>query len=444
MRLLVIRGDLQSHSGYSAAARDYCRLLRGLFDRILGVDIHFSDERPFEPFPYDLVSDDEARQIARAATTTVALSFTTPDHYTRYDHAANIGLTFWETDRLPLQGCERSPWVACANRMDVIWAPSSHTKTTFERAGVTTPVRVIPWPVRAPGPAPVGLPGGTVYDLNRQPFFAGTLDAAARLPGNRYDWSRRLMQAVRPRAAAALLRRLRSTPAAIVAPAERAILCVAQDVPRKALLLFLSEWMEFQRRYRGGPWTLVLKTSSIDPRTPEFDFVTRFWGHVQALKRQLRVHRSGVYLWTGDLGGPDYERLFANIFACVVPSLGEGFCGPAATALALGKPLVVPRHTALADTVAPGHRYAYATAPALLSFVGDPLRVYDPAASWGVPEPFALADALSRLAEDGPAVRAAVVRTAREHLGAWCGPARVFQMLQDEVERLTNTARRAA
>ena len=68
MRLLIIRGDLQSHSGYSAAARDYCQVLAGLFDQLIGVDIHFANDRPFEPFPFPLVSESEAQRAADRAS----------------------------------------------------------------------------------------------------------------------------------------------------------------------------------------------------------------------------------------------------------------------------------------------------------------------------------------------------------------------------------------
>ena len=95
MRQLIIRGDLQSHSGYSTAARDYCRVLAGFFDRLVGVDIHHSAERPFEPFPYPLVSEAEARRLAGEADFALVLSFTTPDYYARYHGAVNVGLTFW-------------------------------------------------------------------------------------------------------------------------------------------------------------------------------------------------------------------------------------------------------------------------------------------------------------------------------------------------------------
>jgi glycosyltransferase involved in cell wall biosynthesis len=444
MNLLVIRGDLQAHSGYSTAVRDYCKVLTDLFDHVVGVDIHFSPERPFEPFAHRLVTDDEARRMAASARSALVLSFTTPDCYAQYAGATNVGLTFWETDRLPLQGAERSPWVGHANRMDALWLPSSHTRDVFSAAGVTVPMRVIPWPVTAPRPTPAGLPDGSVFALDRRPLLADAMLSLSRATANRFPQLGRMLDRARPHLKEHLLDRLRTAPAAICEPGEHALLCVAQDVPRKGLLLFLAEWLEFKRRRAAAPWSLILKTSPIDPRTTSFDFVMRFWEHVRALKRQLRVSRSDVYLWTGDLRGPDFDRLLHGCYGCIAPSLGEGFCGPAAFALALGKPLVAPRHTAFGDYVLPDHRYAFATRPVHLSFVGDPLRVYDPASTWAVAEPFALASALHRLAQDSPAERTAATRRAAEHLASWCGPERVRTVLVEEVGRLRMYERRRA
>jgi len=239
------------HSGYSAAARDFCRLFQGLFDRIVGVDIHFSSERPYERFPYPLVPEEEARTLAAQADFALALSFTTPDCYARYAHAVNVGLTFWETDRLPLQGQEHSPWVGHANSMDALWAPSSHTRTVFQTAGVTVPVRVIPWPIRMPGPTPAGLPDGTIWDLNRRPGSA-TPWWPRHFKANRYSWSRRLMDACarRPRGAA--------EPAAVSDTGHRGTEGAGPALRRpgraaQGLLLFLSEWLEFKRRPEAAP-----------------------------------------------------------------------------------------------------------------------------------------------------------------------------------------------
>ena len=81
-----------------------------------------------------------------------------------------------------------------------------------------------------------------------------------------------------------------------------------------------------------------MKTSFVDPATPTIDPVSCFWEHIQTLRRQLHVARSGVYLWTSDLSGSDFHRLFQNTFGLISASFGEGFCGPAAYALALQKP----------------------------------------------------------------------------------------------------------
>jgi glycosyltransferase involved in cell wall biosynthesis len=446
MKLLIIRGDLQSHSGHSAAARDYCRFVDGVFDRIVGVDIHFSPDRPFEPFTHPVVSDDEAKRLAAQAEFALVVTYTTPGHYARYPGAANVGLTVWETDRLPLQGATRSPWVDQINSMDGLWVQSVHSKEVYEASGVTTPVRVVPWPARVTACTEHGLPEGEVYDLDRRPWFGQKLVQFARLKGHRFRWSRWLMERGGPRAVASFLKTLRISSQAIEAPAERALVCVAQDVPRKGLLLFLSEWMEFKRRPEAAPWTLILKTTPIDPRTTPFDFVTRFWLHVDSLKKQLGVGKAGLYLWTGNLNGPDFGRLLSNCHGAAAASLGEGFCGPAAQALALGKPLVTPRHTAFADYVPEDYPYAYASRPVAVSFVNDPLRVYDPASSWQVPVPFAMCEALSRLAKATPHQRALVAEQTRQHVEQQCGPERVREIIEQEVRRLRTvvTRRRAA
>jgi glycosyltransferase involved in cell wall biosynthesis len=202
--------------------------------------------------------------------------------------------------------------------------------------------------------------------------------------------------------------------------------------------------MEFKRRAPAEPWTLILKSTPIDPNVSRFDFVSRFWEQVQALKRQLSVSQARVYLWAGDLSEPAFQRLLVNTHGQIAPSLGEGFCGPASLALALGKPLVAPRHTAFTDYIAPNHPYQFATRPVTIGFVRDPLRVYDPASCWHVPVPFSLADALTRLASDTPGRRAEVGSQAFLHFTNWCSPERIAGLLAEEVKRLLPVSPRSA
>jgi hypothetical protein len=446
MKLLVMRSDLQSASGSSAAARDFSQLASSLFDQVLGVDVHFSPDRPFVPFPYPAVTDDEARRASARADFTLVITYSTPPYFARYPGAASVGLTAWDTDRLPPHGDDVSPWVTAINAMDAMWVNGTHTRRVFEAAGVTVPVRVIPWPVRVDPAAEEGLPEGTVYDLDRRPWLGQPLVGLARFQGNRYRWSRWFMARLGPPAVREVLRSLRVRSRQIAAPARQALLCVAQDVPRKGLLLLLSEWLEFKRRPEAAAWSLILKTAPIDPRTTEFELVNRFWSHVRALKRQLHVSQAGVYLWTGSLSNEAFNRLLCNTHGSIACSLGEGFCGPAAAALALARPLVAPRHTAFADYVAENHPYTFATRPVVLSFVNDPLRgVYDPVSTWNVPVPLAIADALSRLARDTPEARALVGQRGKEYYERHAGPEQVQRRLAEEVRRLEAlTARRGA
>jgi hypothetical protein len=443
MKLLVIRGDLQSHSGYSAAARDYSKQLQGLFDKTLGVDIHHSPLRPFEPFIFPLVDEAVAQAEAQSAEFALILSFTTPSHYTRYKRCANVGLTFWETDRLPSQGCDRSPWIDNANEMDALWLPSLHTKNVFMKAGVTVPMRVIPWPLEIPEQVGEGLPGGQLYRMDQNSLPLAGFATVGALQEDRFNWTRRLTSMTGPAAQKLFLQRLRTSSQKLARSLPDTFLCVAQHVPRKALLLFLSEWMEFKRYKEAGPWRLILKTSSIDPSKATFDLVSYFWHHLQALKKQLRVPRSEVYLWADDLTGPDFLKLVGNTYAVVAPSLGEGFCGPVALALGLGKPVAAPRHTAFNDYLAPGYRYSYDSHPAHVSFVEDPIPIYDPASVWNVPVPFAMSQTLLWLASDSAESRKRECLRASAHLRNWCQPVRVRSLLADEVKSLMTCPRRS-
>jgi glycosyltransferase involved in cell wall biosynthesis len=345
-----------------------------------------------------------------------------------------VGLTFWECDR---------PLLDRAREMDRLWVPSRHTRNAFRAGGIKASIRLIPWPIHVPVAPADGLPEGDVYNLDRRSLTTASLIRLARLNDQAFPCASPLLRPVVRRSADALLSQLRTPARAIARPQERALLCVAQDVPRKALPLLLSEWLEFKRRPEAGPWVLILKSSPVDPAVPAFAFVMRWWERVQALKRQLGVRRAGVFLWTGDLSAPDFARLLGSTFGMVTSSLGEGFCGPAALALALGKPLVAPRHTALADYVPPDYPYVCATRPAVVRFAPDPLDVYHPASSWQVPTPFSVADALCRLVTDDPSRRQEAVQAARRRVLRWCDPARIRRILAEEVLALDAGTRKS-
>ena len=75
----------------------------------------------------------------------------------------HIGRTMFETDRLPRN------WVEACNRMDEIWVPSEFNRDSFRKAGVSSPIQIVPEGIDArryhPGISPLPIPGaaGTVF-----------------------------------------------------------------------------------------------------------------------------------------------------------------------------------------------------------------------------------------------------------------------------------------
>jgi hypothetical protein len=432
MKLLVLWGDLRSRSDYALAAYTYGEVLREWFDRVVGVDLAAAPPRLRDPFPYSLIPEAEAQALAARAGFTLALSCTTPEKYLRLPGAVNVGLTGLDTDRLPHSG-----WVASLNAMDALWVPSTHTRDVFKAAAVTAPVRVIPCPLPASASGQGDHLAGEVFQLDRAPLFGDGLARIARFKGNRFRLSRRLMQWAGPGVMRSLLARLRVTPLAFTNSPGQTVACFVQDGERNGLRLLLAEWMEFKRRSISAPWRLLIQTGALDWRLPAGDLVLPMWEQVQALKRQLGVPRPEIYLWTGEMSSADVDGLLDHAQACVIPSLGERFPGPATRVLALGKPVLGGRHTAFADYVPADYPYTFATTPAMVTFVHDTQRGdYDPASRWALPAPFALANALGRLAADSVATRAAVGRRAGAHVEAWCGRDRVRRLLADELQRL--------
>lgn len=65
-------------------------------------------------------------------------------------HAPNVAFPFWEFPDIPDRDFGRNPrnnWARIANRLDLVLTASTFTRDAFQRAGLTTPIRVVPVPV---------------------------------------------------------------------------------------------------------------------------------------------------------------------------------------------------------------------------------------------------------------------------------------------------------
>jgi hypothetical protein len=424
MRLLVVGTDSRDAGDYADAARSFGRTLSGYFDRVLPVDRNEGSRGSDSANRDSLGSEAEAQRITSRADFAVVLSCTSPDGFARYPHAINVGLSYCETEELPRRGAEQ-PWIAHANAMDALWVPNAHSKRAFERAGVTVPLRIAPCPVCLAKRPDHDVSEGAAYDLNRRPLFSERLIHLARFRGNLLRLQG-LTRQVGPMVGRFAVKQLECD-AETIFSSSPLLLCAGRDEPRQALRLLLAEWMEFRRRAPNDSWSLLIHTAP-GPKTPRFDLVIPLWEHVQALKRQLGIQQARVFLWNSEPECFEPTRWLERADALVVSALGVGFDLALTTALSMSKPVICPRHAADEAVAHEEAVYGYETRQAILSFMREPRRPFDPVSAWQVPAPHGVAEAFSRLAADWKRGAVRPIRALEQASGQhWFG---------DEIKRL--------
>jgi hypothetical protein len=187
------------------------------------------------------------------------------------------------------------------------------------------------------------------------------------------------------------------------------VLCLSREALREGLRILVAEWMEFRRVNRNVKLDLVIRARASDPRQSTFDLVSQYWDHVQALKRQLGIPRAGIYLWLRDRDDAGDMRLLDAARALVVVARASWLADPIGLALSRNKPLVAPGDRDLpAD-----YRFAFATRPAVLRFLGEARCPATSSVPWPIPELLELAAALGRMAAADDGMLAAAVRQLR-------------------------------
>ena len=136
-------GPFSDSSGYAVAARGY---IEGL---LTSEEIELTLSSPsfeIEKTTHGKMDDEISRLINRPLYYQIQIIHLTPENFPLYSNKDiyTIGLTTWETDRLPPQ------WVELCNSMNEIWVPSTWNKKVFLSSGVTCPITVIPHGVSLP------------------------------------------------------------------------------------------------------------------------------------------------------------------------------------------------------------------------------------------------------------------------------------------------------
>ena len=195
-----------------------------------------------------------------------------------------IGRSTFETDRLP------ADWVAACNGMDEIWVPTEFNVETFQRAGVTVPIHIVP------------------QGVDTERFHPGL------------------------------------TPLEIAGRRRFAFLSVFEWIHRKGWDVLLRAWAEtftadaevclLIRSYLPNATEGGASTAAINERIDQF------------LKSELGRTRASVapIIVLGEqLAQLEMPRLYASADCFVLPSRGEGWGRPYIEAMACGLPVIGTR-----------------------------------------------------------------------------------------------------
>ena len=387
MKILLVRGDLCSHTGYSKHLRAIVELIGPYFDRILGVDLHYSAVKSTVLFPYPIVDDHQAASLWRNRNNTVtALHFTPPEGFVPYAHAYNIGYFFWETDHFRPELF----WPEAICAMDEMWAPNQFIADLVKAHHYNGPLRVVSWP----------------HDFSAAPS-PGNDDIAvdhllsAEVAGDK------LQATFTP----TLLSSLKSEFSPI-------FLGITTDVPRKGLPILLSEWCDYLPS-RNKRSLLLLKLSSINVtksverlREEVLSMLAPFW--------RKSLGQPDIAFIFGSLSEAQVASLYANSDAYVTATLGEGFGGPLIECLLNNTAYISPRHTSLAELIPPSYPFILESEPASV-ILRDNLPVYSLSSTWHIVSRGVIARALKEYEETGPVERHVMISEAREYAAQLCG-----------------------
>ncbi|MFT4171284.1 MAG: methyltransferase domain-containing protein [Rhodocyclaceae bacterium] len=376
VRTLVLRGDLNSRSGYAKACTLYAGQMSAHFDLVLGADIHGHPARSFGSWPYPLIDDLLVPVLcARPSVQATVLTVSTPDNFVVHPMARNLGLFFWETDRLG-----NAAWIRHINGLDAMWVPAAFMKTMLEREGVQVPVLHVPCPLAG----------------ERVAVDAARADALALTDITAPDERSTSLAAVRQRY-------------------RHVLLCTNTFIPRKGFAVLLAQWHEVAARYPDT--ALVIKTSSIDVHETArslHDKLRRLWRDTAP----EAVVAGGVYVSCESLPGEQLQALEAASDAFVTTSYGEGLGLGLFDSLLAGKPVICGRHSSFEDMLPDDYPYFLDTEFANFG-LPDPVGVYPVSARWGVPREGALLAVVERLRADlASRVAHAYVAAAASHVAS--------------------------
>ena len=162
---------------------------------------------------------------------------------------------------------------------------------------------------------------------------------------------------------------------------------------RKGLPILLREWQVYLSESGNSNDLLLIRLAfrhnSHFSGSPEEHFAAMLLDAGFQFRQDARI---GVIAST--LSDAELTELFQASDAYVSTTLGEGFGGPIVEAIVNDRPVIVPRHTAMCDYIAPDYPLIVGSERRVVGLRGG-LSVYPPASSWHVPSPGSMAAKLA-------------------------------------------------
>jgi glycosyltransferase involved in cell wall biosynthesis len=418
-RVLIVRGDLRSQTGWSRATRALLSLLRPHFGSMFGIDLHFSPSRSFLPASCRLIGERDIDLLVDTGSQLTLLNMCMPHECRHVPQAHNIGYFFWETDKPPVDW----GWIDLCSVMDQLWVPTDWQRQVVASWLPRSDIRVIPWPHEIPDDhASAAAPSLrlnvhrtlTSTELLAVETLEGTVEARGRLPligaraaeGGRKRYEKKVLTET------ACTLNLARLPGPLV-------FAVQTDVPRKGLPILISEWLQFRRSHPDA--VLLLKFSSIDVTKSTVTLHSWLSRLVNSARSRIGAHDDGIYVCYEHLDDVSLAACYRAALAFISATYGEGFGGPIVESVLAGTLPVVPTHSACAALLPDGYPFGVETKPVVGRLV-DELRIYPPSAQWHVPTDGAIARRLSQLFATDPGMRTHWLQACRRHLRASLSP----------------------
>jgi glycosyltransferase involved in cell wall biosynthesis len=412
-RIIVVRGDLYSDTGYAQATRALCTILRKHCDRLLGLSIHDHIVRRLNAFDFPVIRTRDLldlRDLAGALVVNVCL----PDEFLHNVSTFNIGYFFWETEKPPI---DRS-WKVHMSLMDRLWAPSHWQSRYIQNLMGGIHIPVVPWPQvdvkQQTHPDPYMLSCFRSHPAMLREQLHNFLIRSAP-PGFNDRAKRREYEEF----TAGINNRFNPSDSPslsdILQRGGDTYLAVQTDAPRKGLSLLLNCWLLFKRCPEARDAKLIVKLSSLDV---DADLFRLHFHSSLALSRateRIGVNAPDVWFVYDRFDAAQFNQLLSSCDAYITATMGEGFGGPLAEALIHEVPVIAPAHTSCGDILGTDYALAVQAEPHVLALWNN-ISLYSPSSIWHVVEDASFVECLQRFTAMSSAERRHLALTAKQHL----------------------------